>query len=438
MVDNLEHVLAAVPELDALLAACPRLTMLATSREPLHLRREQVVEVRPLPVPEAQPASWSVAGLEAVPTVALFVARAHAADADFGLSEGNAAAVAELSRRLEGLPLAVELAAARIRVLEPKALLARMEHRLALLRWEAPDLPPRHRTLHATLEWSYDLLRPAQQALFRQLGVFVDGFTLAAAQAMTLKTEDLEIEALEGVAALLDNSLLRRVERAGDAPRYTMLETVREFALERLHASGEADAACKRHAEYFAELAERAEQEYHSHGGGDLVGPVSGRAGELPRRAHLEHQAGGDPVPGLRLAGALWWFWRRQGRSVPDQPRRELSDLTHEGQAWLERGLAQGDSVPAGVRARALAAAGALAAIQGDEQRARAQLEEAVAVSREVADPFGLARAQWFLGYCLLVGGEARRGRPPAAGGGGRVPGAGYAGLGGHGSVGSR
>ena len=184
VLDNLERVLAAAPELDALLAACPHLKMLATSREPLHLRREQVVEVQPLPVPEAHPASWSVAGLEAVPAVELFVARARAADAGFGLSEDNAAVVAELSRRLEGLPLAVELAAARIRVLEPKALLARMEHRLALLRWDASDLPPRHRTLRATLDWSYALLSPAQQALFRRLGVFVGGFTLEAAEAM--------------------------------------------------------------------------------------------------------------------------------------------------------------------------------------------------------------------------------------------------------------
>ena len=406
VVDNLEHVLAAAAELDALLAACPRLTILATSREPLHLRREQVVEVHPLAVPEAHPASWSVAGLEEVPTVQLFVARAQAADADFGLSEGNAAAVAELSRRLEGLPLAVELAAARVRVLEPEALLSRMNRSLTLLRWNAPDLPERHRSLRATLEWSYALLSPDQQTLFRQLGVFVGGFTLEAAEAM-VSTGQLEIEILAGVAALLDNSLLHRITWAGDAPRYTTLETVREFALEQLQASGEADAARQRHAEYFAALAERAEQEYHSREVDAWLERCRAELGNIRAALAWSASAEGDPEPGLRLAGALWWFWRRQGRSVPNQPRRELSDLTREGQAWLERGLARA-AVPAAVRARALAAVGALAAIEAKYQQAQEQLKEAVALSQDGADPFGAARAQWFLGYCLLAGGEAK------------------------------
>ncbi len=184
LLDNLEHLLAAVPALDALVAACPALTLLVTSREPLHLRREQVVELQPLLTPGAQRSSWTVASQATMPAIELFVARAQAADADFALSSGNVEAVAELTRRLDGLPLAVELAAARTRLLDPAALLTRVEQGLALLRWDTPDLPPRHRTLRATLDWSYALLSSEEQAVFRRLGVFAGGFTLESLAAV--------------------------------------------------------------------------------------------------------------------------------------------------------------------------------------------------------------------------------------------------------------
>ena len=242
VLDNLEHLLAAVPALDALLAACPGLTMLVTSREPLHLRREQVVEVRPLPVPGAQRSAWTVAGLATVPAIEFFVARAQAADADFTLSSRNAEAVAELSRRLDGLPLAMELAAARTRLLEPAALLARVEHSLALLRWDTSDLPPRHRTLRATLDWSYALLSPEEQAVFRRLGVFAGGFTLEAVAAVAA-TDELGVEPLDVVQGLVDKHLVRVLERAaGESPASGCWRPCASMPCERLAESGEAEA----------------------------------------------------------------------------------------------------------------------------------------------------------------------------------------------------
>ena len=250
--------------------------MLATSREPLHLRREHLFQVHPLPVPDTDPAAWTVANLAAMPAVQLFVARAQAADASFELSPANAQAVAELSRRLEGLPLAVELAAARTRLFEPQALLARMHQSLALLRWDAPDVPPRHRSLHATLDWSYVLLTAHQQALFRRLAVFAGGFTLEGAEAVFTghvpgadegagdglfyrHPEPLPRPSvvLDDLAALVDHSLVQQIDPIAEEPRYRMLETVRQFGLEQLAATGEESEVRRRHLVYFVALAER-------------------------------------------------------------------------------------------------------------------------------------------------------------------------------------
>ncbi|HEX6654854.1 MAG TPA: AAA family ATPase, partial [Candidatus Limnocylindria bacterium] len=279
VLDNLEHLLAAVPVLDALLVACPDLTILATSREPLRLRREQVVEIRPLPVPGTEHASWTVATLAATPAVQLFVVRAQAADATFELSPANAEAVAELSRRLDGLPLAIELAAPRTRMLPPAALLARLGSWLPLLTGGPRDAPARQQTMRDAIAWSYGLLPPEQQALFRRLAVFAGGFTLEGAEAIAGKgphEPDLEAGAgdglfyrhptspahsptvLEDLVALIDHSLVQRVDApAEQEPRYRMLETVREFALERLEATGAAEAMRRRHLAYLVGLAER-------------------------------------------------------------------------------------------------------------------------------------------------------------------------------------
>jgi predicted ATPase/DNA-binding CsgD family transcriptional regulator len=405
--DNLEHLLAAAPDLDALLTACPRLTVLVTSREPLHLRREQVVEVRPLPVPEAHPASRSITCLESVPTVALFVARAQSVDADFALNEDNAAAVAELSRRLEGLPLAVELAAARIRVLEPEALLARMEHRLALLRWDAPDLPPRHRTLHATLDWSYALLSPSQQALFRRLAGFVGGFTLDGAEAVFTGEvpgqDDGDGEALfyqrpaprphvptvlNDLAALVDHSLVQLVCPVEEEPRYRMLETVREFGLEQLVESGEEAEVRRRHLVYFVTLAERLAEHIWLPDSDRVLARLDAEHDDM-RAALTWAEAVGEVELGMRLARAMVSHWIVRGH-------------LREGRGWLERALEWGAPVPSAVRARVLGGIGWLAQYQGDLDRAEAALHEGLAMAVAVGARLTEARAQNALAFVHL------------------------------------
>ena len=228
LLDNFEHLLAAVPDIESVLAACPSITILTTSREPLHLRREHVVEVHPLPVPSTRRPAWTVEDLETVPAVTLFVARAQAAEAGFRLTTSNAACVAELSCRLDGLPLAVELAAVRTRLMGPAALVARVEQGLELLRWDTPDLPPRHRTLRATLDWSYDLLCPEEQLVFRWLGVFAGGFTLEAVAAVAV-TDKLGAEPLDVLAALADKHLVGVITSAEQEPRFGLLATMREL-----------------------------------------------------------------------------------------------------------------------------------------------------------------------------------------------------------------
>ena len=259
------------------------------------------------------------------------MARAQAADAGFVLSLANAAAVAELSRRLEGLPLAVELAAARIRLLEPAALLARMEQSLALLRWDAPDLPARHRTLHATLDWSYALLSPHQQALFRRLAVFAGGFTLEGAEAVSPATVPGADDGagdglfyrrpeppprppavLDDLAALVDHSLVQRVDPAAEEPRYRMLETVREFGLERLAASGEEGEVRRRHLVYFVALAEQLAERVWLPEAERVLARLDAEHDDV-RAALAWAEASGEAALGLRLARAMINYWVVRG-----------------------------------------------------------------------------------------------------------------------------
>jgi non-specific serine/threonine protein kinase len=347
VLDNLEHLLAAVSALDALLADCPHLTILATSREPLRLRREQVVTVRPLPVPGAEYASWTIANLAETPAVQLFVVRAQAVEATFELSPANVAAVAKLSRRLDGLPLAVELAAARIKLLPPAALLARLGSWLPLLASGPRDAPARQRTMRDTIAWFYDLLPPEHQALFRRLAVFVCGFTLEGAEAV-----------------------------AGMGPREGDLETVREFGLERLAESGEEAAVRSRHLIYLVVLAEMLTEQ--------ILLPEAERA---LARLDVEHddvraalgwaETAGEATLGQRLARAMNNYWVVCGH-------------LREGQAWLERALGWGEPAPSAERALMLGGIGRLAQLQGDLDRAEAALAEggrvAVAVGARMTE----------------------------------------------------
>jgi predicted ATPase/DNA-binding NarL/FixJ family response regulator len=408
IIDSIEPVAAGAPQIGDLLTACPDLKILATSRVVLHLSAEHSVWVSPLALPAATPATPGAAA--AAPAVQLFVERAEAADPNFALTDENVATVASICRRLEGIPLALELAAAWTRVLPLAALLARLDSHPLALTGGVRDLPDRQQSMRATIAWSYELLSASEQALFRRLGVFVGGFTLEAAAVVGADGEaGPGGDALPGVAALMESRLLRHgpAGNGSPEPRYTMLETIREFALEQVAASDEADTISRRHANYFAAFAEQAEREYFGSKQVVWARRCLDELGNL--RVALEWSAGprGDPEPGLRLAAALWWFWWLRGSRVPGQAPREVPVVGGEGLAWLARGLARDGAVSPAVQASALATAGLLATVEGhgDRRQALAQVEESVALARTAADPFALARAQLFQGYCHLVRG---------------------------------
>jgi predicted ATPase/DNA-binding XRE family transcriptional regulator len=378
LLDNVEHLLAARDEVLELLEACPRLVVLATSRVALRVRAEREYRVVPLelPAPDALPAEF-----DRSPAVALFLDRARAVGADLELTADTATAVAEICRRLDGLPLAVELAAAWARLLPPPALLTRLERRLPLLVGGPHDLPVRQRTMRDTIAWSYRLLNAREQRLFRRLCIFVAGCTAEASEAVCA---DGEPAVLVGLAALVDRSFLRPQTDAqanGAESRLTILETVREYGLEQLEDSGEADAVRRRHANYYGALAE-AEV--------GLRGPDGGARGERLEREHDNLRAAlpwaltcGDGDVALRLAGSLWRFWSEHGH------------LT-EGRRWLREALIlPGESGSTGVAARAIALAGAaqLALDQGDFDEADTRSAEAVALARAGGSPENLVIA---------------------------------------------
>ena len=263
VLDNFEQVADAAGLVADLLAACPEVKMLVSSREPLHLRGEQALSVMPLPLPDRAHTA-SIEALERCAAIDLFVRRAQAAQPDFTLTAMNADAVIEICRRLDGLPLALELAAARIKVLPPRAMVARLATRLALLTGGPRDLPARQQTMRETIAWSYNLLPPAEQMVFRRMAVFSGGCTLEAAEAVTRDAWD-DVTALEVLGSLIDRSLVQTTWAQADTetgePRLVMLETIREYAGERLAGSGEEPDLRGRHAAYFLELAEQVEPE---------------------------------------------------------------------------------------------------------------------------------------------------------------------------------
>jgi predicted ATPase len=400
VLDNFEHLLLAAPLLANLLAACPRLALLVTSRTRLHLRGERILPVPPLPVPDAA-APPSLEALATTPAVALFVDRAQALRPEFVLTPENAADVAAICRRLDGLPLAIELAAARIRLLPPKALLARLERRLPTLTEGPRDLPERQRTLRDTLAWSYDLLSMAEQALLRRLSVFAGGASLEAVEAVCGASTALGADALEWLAALVDHSLLQQEESATGEPHVGMLETIHEYALEQLEASGERMVSEQAHTIHFLALAEEADPA--------LRGPdqqVSMRRLEADldnlRAALRWAQAYDAHETGLRLGGALWYFWFLSGR---------LS----EGRGWLDAlsTSAQGTGTAA-VRANALVGASWLTLSQGAYAEATALAEESLALYDSLGDRRGRAAALTNLVCVALDQGDTARARPLA------------------------
>ena len=394
VLDNFEQVLAAAPLLAELLTACPGLKVLVTSRAALHLSGEHEFPVPPLELPDPKhlPDLETLSQYEAV---TLFIQRARAARPDFQVTNASAPAVAELCARLDGLPLAIELAAARVKLLSPQALLARLGRRLNLLTGGARDLPARQQTLRSAIDWSYELLEPDEQAMFARLAVFVGGCTLEAVEAVCHPGVDRPLEVLDGLALLVDRSLLRQVEGTEGEPRFGMLETIREYAAERFEESGDAETWRQRHAGYYLALAEQAAPE--------LLGPQQGTWLERLEREHdnlraalgwaLEH---GGATLGLRLAVALGHFWAVRGH---------LS----EGQAWLERALSRWSEAPAPARAGALSAAGHLAYIKGEYERAATLHEESLSVQRALGDQRGVALSLHNLGRVAHYSGDFER-----------------------------
>src|SRR2546427_5173193 len=325
LLDNFEQVLEAAPALVELLLACPSSKILVTSRAVLHVEGEYEFSVPPLSLPDPHhlPGHEELAQYAAV---ALFVQRAQMVKPQLVLSEDNAAAIAQICIQLDGLPLSLELAAARIKLLSPQALLGRLNHRLAVLTGGRQDAPTRQHTLRDTISWSYDLLTVEEQRCFRRLAIFVGGCTLEAAEAVCSQAADLSPPAIDLVASLLDKSLLQQSDRGADEPRLLMLETIREYALERLADSGEWEGTEGTRALYYLTLAERGDPELFGHQQHLWVDRLTRDSENLRAALLWLHGQRRHQELLLRLAASLGWFWYMCGR---------LS----EGMLWLEHAL---------------------------------------------------------------------------------------------------
>jgi predicted ATPase/DNA-binding CsgD family transcriptional regulator len=381
LLDNFEQVVQGAPQLASLLASCPRLHLLVTSRAALHLSGEHEFPVSPLAVPDLTQ-QLSPETLAQSASVRLFVLRTQAIQPAFGVTPANARAIAEICGHLDGLPLALELAAARSKLLPPQALLKRLSHRLEILTGGAQDLPTRQQTLRNTLQWSYDLLTAEEQRLFRWLSIFVGGCTLETAEAVYQAGGKQASSVLEGVASLLDKSLVQQTEREGDAPRLVMLETIREFGLEYLEREGELEAARRAHTRYYLELAEEAEPH--------LIGPEQLQwfhrlEQELDNlRAILQEATTGgveEREVALRLGAALWFFWTARGRNL-----REVRNV-------LERLLAGAGAIEAPIRLKALSALGFILLTQNDVRGLESVADEALLLARALGDHWHLTMA---------------------------------------------
>jgi predicted ATPase/DNA-binding SARP family transcriptional activator len=388
VLDNFERVVGAGRLIGELLAAGRQVKVIATSRTVLRLRGEHEYPVPPLPVPRR----GDVRDIDALgrnAAVRLFVARARAMRYDFELTSANSEVVAEICRALDGLPLALELAAARTKVLAPEELLARLERRLDVLTAGPRDVPERQQTLRAAIDWSFHLLGEPEQELFASSAVFAGGFTLEAAAAVC----DADVDR---VAALVDHNLFHRDELP-EAVRFRMLETIREYAVERLAESSREEDLRRKHAEYFLALAELGEPE--------LTGPDAGHWLERLEREHDNLRAAlswagaaGQLEVELRLAASLQVFWRVRGH-------------LHEGRRRLEAALERGDDAHGAVRAKALHAAGILVARQGGHDRARGLFEEALSLLRESGDQAQAARTLAELGTLAVLAEDYERAR---------------------------
>lgn len=390
--DNFEQVTAAAPIVSDLLGSCPELRVLVTSRVPLHLRGEHEFPVPPLALPVGRLTPDALP-----PSVMLFAERARAVQPDFQVTPTNAAAVAEICRRLDGLPLAIELAAARIKMLSPEAIAGRLDRRLGLLAGGPQDAPARQRTMRDTIVWSHGLLDPDDQAMFRRLAVFTGGWALEAAEEVCALAGTPALDVMDRLMSLVDQTLIQ-LDAGGS--RYSMYETLREFALERLAASGEAEGLRRQHAEYFLRLAETAAPQLRDVDQDEWLARLE-RDHDNLRSALGWALAHGHADLGLRLAAGLWWFWHVRG---------------HWGQAalTLETAVASARALgPTPALAEALAGIGDLAGHRCDFAKARAALGESIAIWRELGSKRGLADALGFLAGVQVSAGDYAAARSP-------------------------
>ncbi|HEY6411851.1 MAG TPA: AAA family ATPase, partial [Ktedonobacteraceae bacterium] len=392
VLDNFEHVVQTAPLLEDLLLACPSLTILVTSRDVLHVRAERQFPVAPFPLPEFSQGA-DIEALAHNPAVALFLERAQAIVPSFQLTPANARAITDICIALDGLPLALELAAARIKTLPPQALLARLSQRLAVLTGGARSVPERQQTLRKTLQWSYELLLPHEQWLFRLLAVFVGGCTLEAVEAVVAALTDKYASLLDTVTALVDKSLLVSVEQEEEEARFMMLATVREYGLEALRERGERESSHQAHATYYLRLSEEAET--HFKGGGQQIvwlkrltqeqANLRGALSWLLERREAQTL--------LRLSGALWWYWNLRGSSS-------------EALDWLERALElRGAEEPTIARAKALCGAGFLTVyLHSPRREGLALLEQSLTITSQLGAQLTMAETcGWYAQACIYL-----------------------------------
>ena len=380
LLDNFEQVVSAATQVADLLGACPRLKVLVTSREALHVRAEHEFPVPTLALPDPKHLP-DLAALSQYEAVALFIERAQAVKPDFQVTNANAPAVAEICTRLDGLPLAIELAAARSKLFPPQALLTRLEQRLPLLTRSVRDVPARQQTLRQTIQWSYDLLTAQEQRLFRRLSVFAGGCSWQAIEVLSTSFGDETAPVLDAVASLIDKNLLRQTAPEGEEPRLTLLETIREYGLEALSTSVEMATARQAHAAYYLALAEEAARWYN----GPQIAEWLERLAREYDNLRTATEWSLDPAQvgplldmAIRLGEALTNFWWIRGR-------------LREAQGFLEQVLARSKGVAPSARARILEKAAGFAFALGDLDRAEAELQESLTLYRELGDIRGMA-----------------------------------------------
>ena len=401
LLDNFEHVLEAAPLVSELLAASPGLKVLGTSRIPLRLPGEYEYPVPPLslPGPAYLPKPES---LSEYASVTLFLERARAIRPDFGVDDSNAAAVVELCQRLEGMPLAIELAAAKVRAMGVEQIAARLDDSLRLLVGGSRTAPPRQRSLEGALDWSHDLLESREARLFRRLSVFAGGWELEAAEAVCSGGEVYPEDVAELLGRLVEQSLVVAEDlRGGSGPvaggmRYRMLEPVRQYAARRLRESPEPEDARRTHARYYLRLAEDASLSFRGPGQRQWLDRVEREHDNLRLAAS---GLGDDVESGLRLAAALWWFWYSRGYF--SEGRRQIESM-------MARATSMGEVVSERVRAEAMLGIGAMAARQGDHAQAQTWLEESLRLWRDCGDDRGLAYALLFSGFARLEPGDGQ------------------------------